>query len=74
MRFAAALCVAAVIVPVTSCSNEARGVLSGQVKMYGGPPGVNGKQALNGQPGPDWQVTVSSGSEIIAINHQRLLG
>jgi hypothetical protein len=65
MRFATAVCLAAAMVPVASCSNQAQGTLGGQVRLYGG-PALNGKQALNGQPGSDWQVTVSSGSEVVA--------
>jgi len=66
MRIAAVLCVAMIAMPVASCSNDADGTLSGQVQMYGGPAGANGKQALNGEPGRDWPVTVSSGSNVVA--------
>jgi hypothetical protein len=42
------------------------GVLSGTVLMYGGPLNPRtGKQALNGTPGPDWTVTVRSGSHFV---------
>jgi hypothetical protein len=65
MRFATAMCLAAVMVPLASCSNQAQGTLDGQVRLYGG-PALNGKQALNGQPGSGWQVTLSSGSQVVA--------
>jgi hypothetical protein len=65
MRTATVVCLAAAVVSLASCSRHAEGTLDGQVKMYGG-PATNGRQALNGEPGADWQVTVSAGSRIVA--------
>ena len=65
MRTAKVACLTAVMISLASCSAQ-EGTLSGQVKMYGGPASQDGKQALNGRPGPGWRVTVSSGSHVVA--------
>lgn len=53
-------------VPATSTA-ATTGTLTGLVRMYGGPLNPQtGTQALNGSPGPDWTVTVLSGSQTVA--------
>ena len=53
-------------VPASSTA-ATTGTLTGLVRMYGGPMNPqNGKQALNGSPGPDWTVRVLSGSQTVA--------
>jgi Carboxypeptidase regulatory-like domain len=66
---AKAATVAVVIAVVSACSATApattNGTLTGQVKVYGGPPTATG-QALNGGPGPGWHVIVRSRSQEVA--------
>ncbi len=65
MRIAIVLCLAALVVPLAACSRDADGTLAGEVQIFGG-PAVNGKQALNGEPGRNWPVAVSSGGKVVA--------
>jgi hypothetical protein len=55
------------ITPSHTATAATTGRLTGNVLMYGGPLNPRtGKQALNGTPGPDWTVTVRSGSRLVA--------
>lgn len=65
MRTTAAACLAATALVLAASAGPSDGTLTGRVKMYGG-PFVNGHQALNGEPGPGWMVTVRSGSQDVA--------
>lgn len=54
-------------VPTSSTNVSTTGVLTGLVRLYGGPINPEtGKQGLNGSPGSNWTVKVLSGGEVVA--------
>jgi hypothetical protein len=53
--------------PTSSANASTTGVLTGLVRLYGGPINPEtGKQGLNGSPGSNWTVKVLSGSDVVA--------